>query len=208
MSVVVGLTGGIGSGKSSVARMFEKLGATIVDADAIVHKLQAPGMPLLRELALAFGEHLIDESGALDRKSLGEIVFRDEAQRRRLNLIVHPAVGAECLKRVAIAREAGASLIVVDIPLLFEGKRAGTGTASMMDFDVTVVVWVPEELQVERAVRRDGSSREAVLQRVRSQISLDEKRELADHLIDNSGAVAATQARVEALFRELSAMDA
>ena len=141
MSAIIGLTGGIGSGKSTVARLFEKLGAVLIDSDAIVHELQAPGAPMLEQIADAFGRDLIDDSGALDRKALGALVFSDEQMRLRLNAIVHPAVGAETLRRVLAAREAGASVIMIDIPLLFEGRRSGRGGASLMEFEATVVVW-------------------------------------------------------------------
>ncbi len=205
MSVVVGLTGGIGSGKSTVARLFEKLGATVIDADAIVHELQAPHAPLLDEIAAEFGEGLIRPDGSLDREALGGIVFRDEAARRRLNAIVHPKVGAEFARRLAAARSAGAALIVLDIPLLFEGRASGRGSAARTDFDATVLVYVPESLQIERQVQRDGCDPEEALRRVRSQMPLDEKRGLADHVIDNSGSLAETERQVRELVPRLVA---
>ncbi len=122
MAVIAGLTGGIGSGKSTVAGMLEKLGATVVDADAIVHELQAPGEPLLDEIAAEFGPEVIDADGALDREALGAIVFRDPEARQRLNRIVHPKVGAEFARRLQAARDSGVALIVLDIPLLFEAR--------------------------------------------------------------------------------------
>src|SRR2546426_549894 len=103
VSVVIGLTGGIGSGKSTVARMLRELGATVLDADAIVHELQAIGQPMVAELAAAFGPGIVTADGALDRKALGAIVFADEAARLRLNDIVHPQVGAEFARRLASA---------------------------------------------------------------------------------------------------------
>ena len=205
MTAIVGLSGGIGSGKSTVARLFEKLGAVLIDSDAIVHELQAPGAPMLEQIARAFGRDLIDATGALDRKALGALVFRDEQLRLRLNAIVHPAVGAETLRRVVAAREAGASVIVIDIPLLFEGRSSGRGGASLMDFQATVVVWVPEPLQIERTMARDGCSREEALRRVRAQMSLAEKRALADYVIDNSGAPEDTERQVREVFDAVSA---
>lgn len=202
---MVGLTGGIGSGKSTVARMFAKLGAVVIDADAIVHELQAPGMPMVQELADAFGAHLVDERGVLDRAGLAEIVFADEAQRTRLNDIVHPAVGAEFARRVAEAQQSGVAVIVLDIPLFFEGRRAGTGSASARDYDATVLAWVPVEVQIERTMARDGCSRDEAQRRIDAQMPLDEKRALADHVIDNTGTLEETEAQVRAVYEAISA---
>jgi dephospho-CoA kinase len=204
MTVIVGLTGGIGSGKSTVAAMLEKLGATVVDADAIVHELQAPGAPLLGEIAAAFGPEVIDAEGALDREALGSIVFRDPEARERLNRIVHPKVGAEFARRLAAAREARVPLIVLDIPLLFEARKAGSGGASAMPFDAVVLVWVPRETQVQRQLSRDGHTRDEAERRIAAQMPLDEKRSLADHVIDNSGSLAETERQVRALYEELT----
>jgi dephospho-CoA kinase len=204
MTVVVGLTGGIGCGKSTVARMFEALGATVIDADAIVHELQAPGTPLLAEIAEAFGPGVLDASGALDRKALGAIVFRDEAARRRLNALVHPKVGAEFARRIAAALEAGASWLVLDIPLLFEGRRGGGAGASALAFDATVLVACREETQIARQQRRDGATREDALARIRAQMPLDEKRALADYVIENDGSLEDTERQVREVVRALS----
>ncbi len=203
MTVIVGLTGGIGSGKSTVAGLLEKRGARVVDADAIVHELQAPGEPLLDEIAEAFGPEVLTAEGALDREALGAIVFRDPEARQRLNQIVHPKVGAEFARRLQAARESGVALIVLDIPLLFESRRAGTGGASAMDFDAIVLVWVPRETQIERQIRRDGHGRDEAERRVASQMPLDEKRALADHVIDNSGTLEETERQVGALYDRL-----
>ena len=208
MTVVIGLSGGIGSGKSTVSRMFRTLGATVIDADAIVHELQAPGMPMVAELAREFGPGILDASGALDRKALGAIVFADESARLRLNQIVHPQVGAEFAKRLAAAIEAKARLIVLDIPLLFEGRESGKGSAASRNVETTVAVWVPEAVQIERQIARDRCTREEALQRVRAQMPLDRKRELADHVIDNSGSLADTERQVRALYEKLTATGA
>ncbi len=204
VSVVIGLTGGIGSGKSTVARLFTELGAVVIDADAIVHELQGPGMPMLAELAGVFGDEILDSDGALDRKALGEIVFRDAEKLARLNAIVHPQVGAEFGRRLQDALAADEALIVLDIPLLFEGRRKGGRGASSLATQATVVVWAPAETQVERTIARDGCTREEALQRMRAQMPLDEKRDLADHVIDNSGSLEDTERQVRALFAELT----
>jgi dephospho-CoA kinase len=204
VTVVIGLTGGIGSGKSTVARMLRELGAVVIDADAIVHELQAKGQPMVGELAEAFGPGILTADGALDRKALGQIVFSDEAARRRLNDIVHPQVGAEFARRLAAAIQANAPLVVLDIPLLFEGRESGRGSAAARSVETTVVVWVPEPVQIERQIARDGCTRAEAEQRVRAQLSLARKRELADHVIDNSGSLEETEQQVRKLFSALT----
>jgi dephospho-CoA kinase len=204
VTTVIGLSGGIATGKSTVARLLEKLGAVVIDADAIVHELQAPGAPMLAELAAAFGPDVIGPDGALDRARLGELVFRDAEARRRLGLIVHPKVGAEMARRLAEARAAGAKLVVLDIPLLFEGRKAGTGSAALLGFDATVLVYAPEALQIERQVEREGYGRDEATRRVRAQMPIEEKRALADHVIDNSGSLAETERQVRELYERLA----
>jgi dephospho-CoA kinase len=203
MSVILGLSGGIGSGKSTVSRMLERLGAVVIDADRIVRELQAPGSPVLDEIVRAFGPGVLDADGALDRDALGAVVFRDPEARSRLNGIVHPRVGIEMVQRAAAARDAGARLVVLDIPLLFEVKRSGTGNAGLYQFDATVVVWAPREVQIRRQMERDGCDREQAERRVSAQMPLDEKKSMADHVIDNSGTLAETERQVRALWREL-----
>jgi len=117
MTRVIGLSGGIGSGKSTVAAIFAELGARVIDADAIVHELQAPGSPVLAELSREFGPEILCDDGSLDRAALGDIVFRDPEARKRLGAIMHPRVGAEMLRRLAAARDEDAPLVVLDIPL-------------------------------------------------------------------------------------------
>jgi dephospho-CoA kinase len=205
MSLVIGLTGGIASGKSSVTRMFAALGARVIDADAIVRELQAHGAPLLDEISRAFGSDLIGVDGALDRAALGAIIFRDPDARLRLNSIMHPKVAAEISRRIDSARESGDAVIVVDIPLLFEGQRSGEGTASLVPFDTTIVVWLPEALQIERLLERGGLTRSEAEHRVRAQIPLNEKRRLADHTVDNSGTPEETKAQVRDVFASITA---
>lgn len=201
MTRVVGLTGGIGSGKSTVANLLRDLGATVIDADAIVHELQAPGTPLLDELVAEFGPAIRTTEGALDREALGRIVFADPVKRARLGAIVHPKVGAEMARRLAVARDAAVPLVVLDVPLLLEGRSAGRTAA--VPYDCVIVVWVPEHVQLERQIQRDQRSRDDALQRIRAQLSLDEKRRLADFVIDNSGSPEETQRQVRALYRHL-----
>ncbi len=205
MTCIVGLSGGIGSGKSTVSNLLEKLGGTLVDADAIVHEQQAPGSPLLAKIAEIFGDGVIDGDGALDREALGAIVFSDPEARTRLGNLMHPPVIAEMMRRAARASEAGDPLVILDIPLLFEGARRGRGAASAMTFDATVLVWIPVEKQIERTMARDGCSREEAQRRIDAQLPIDEKRGLADYVIDNSGSLEDTERQTRELFEKLTA---
>jgi dephospho-CoA kinase len=204
MTCILGLTGGIGSGKSTVTRILRELGATTIDADAIVHELQARGQPMLRELALAFGGEILTADGALDRKALGAIVFRDETARARLGEIVHAPVIGEMMRRAKAAVTRGDPLVVLDIPLLFEGRVSGRGSGALMHFDATVCVWVDEAVQLARTMARDGCDVDEARRRMAAQLPIDEKRAMADYVIDNSGEPEATRAQVEALVYALT----
>lgn len=203
-SRVVGLTGGIGTGKSTVASMFEQLGAVLVDADAIVHELQAPGQPLLQQIADRFGESVIDASGALDRAALGAIVFRDADARADLGRLVHPPVRVEMQRRVDAAVARDEALVIVDIPLLFEGRRTQPPRQpDPLGLQAIILVYAPREIQIERQIRRDGADPGEAERRIDAQMSIEDKRELADFVIDNSGSLDATRRRVAEIYAEL-----
>ena len=204
MTCILGLSGGIGSGKSTVSAILAELGATIVDADAIVHELQAAGQPMLAEIAASFGTEVIGPDGRLDRPALGGIVFRDAALRRRLEEIVQPPVVAEMVARASQAVDANQALVVMDVPLLFEGQKSGRGSAAVMEYQTTVCVWVERDVQIERTMRRDACDRDEAERRVSAQLPIDEKRAMADHVIDNSGSPEATRRQVEALYSDLT----
>jgi dephospho-CoA kinase len=204
MTCILGLSGGIGSGKTTVTRILDELGATTIDADAIVHEQQAAGQPMLKEIAAAFGDEVIARDGTLDREALGAIVFRDQKARTRLGSIVHPPVIAEMMQRAKKAVEAEAPLVVLDIPLLFEGRVNGRGSGALMNFDETLCVWVSRAVQIERTMARDGCTLEEAERRIAAQLPIDEKREMADHVIDNSGTLEETRAQVAALVVRLS----
>ena len=204
MTCILGLSGGIGSGKSTVTRMLDELGATTIDADAIVHEQQAAGQPMLQEIAAAFGDEVIAKDGTLDREALGAVVFRDEKARLRLNSIVHAPVIGEMMRRAKAAIEAGDPLVVLDIPLLFEGRTAGRGSGASMNFDETLCVWVSREIQVERTMARDACDIEEAERRIEAQLPIDEKREMADHVIDNSGTIEETRLQVADLVARLT----
>jgi dephospho-CoA kinase len=205
---VVGLTGGIGTGKSTVSRLLAELGAEVIDSDAIVHELQAPGAPLLAEIADAFGPAVIRPDGSLDRAAVAAIVFRDEASRLRLNALVHPAVGRETARRLEAARARGAQLVILDIPLLFETRVAGSASRANLGATAVVVVYAPRELQVRRLVERSGYDRAEAERRVEAQLPIEEKRERADYVIDNSGSLEETRRQVQALYERLVGREA
>ena len=204
MTCLLGLSGGIGSGKSTVTRILDELGATTIDADAIVHEQQAAGQPMLAEIAAAFGDGVISSDGTLDREALGAVVFRDEKARARLVAIVHPPVIAEMMRRAKAAVEADEPLVVLDIPLLFEGRVNGRGSGASMDFDETLCVWVSREVQIERTMARDACTAEEAERRIAAQLPIDEKRKMADHVIDNSGTVEQTRTQVAELVARLT----
>lgn len=196
--LTVGLTGGIASGKSTVSRLLRERGAPIVDADQIVHQLQAPGSPLLFEIAQAFGQELIRPDGSLDRPRLGSIIFADPAKRQQLEGIVHPPVRAEIWAQVERHRQEGAHAVILDIPLLIEG-----GWQERLDR--LWLVWVDAETQINRLMARDSLDRERALARINAQMALDEKRRYADLVIDNTGSLQATEAQVDRAWRSLLA---
>jgi dephospho-CoA kinase len=204
MTCLLGLSGGIGSGKSTVTRILDELGATTIDADAIVHEQQAAGQPMLAEIAAAFGDDVISSDGTLDREALGAIVFRDEKARARLVAIVHPPVIAEMMRRANAAVEADEPLVVLDIPLLFEGRVNGRGSGAIMDFDETLCVWVSRKVQIERTMARDACTVEEAERRIAAQLPIDEKRKMADHVIDNSGTVEQTRTQAAELVARLT----
>lgn len=175
---LVALTGGIGSGKSSVSRLLAERGAVIVDADAIVHELQAAGQPLLGVLAERFGRQIIREDGSLDRAGLAAIAFADDASLQDLNRIVHPAVRTEIARRIDAERDTD-HVVVLDTPLLTvtEGH----------EFAGTIVVDTPTDVAVERLVGQRGMSEDDARARIAKQIAREERNAAADYVIDNGG---------------------
>lgn len=190
---MIGLTGTIGSGKSTVARMLAELGADVIDTDEIAREVVLPGTPGLKAVIDAWGEQVLAPDGALDRERLAEIVFEDEKQRVRLNGILHPLIGIETQRRIS---ESEARVIVLVAPLLFE---------SGMDKIVRQrwVVAASEASLVERICARDGCAPDHARDRIGSQMSQDEKIALADVVIDNSRSVGQTRKQVEEAWRKL-----
>ncbi|MGC1184603.1 MAG: dephospho-CoA kinase [Candidatus Dormiibacterota bacterium] len=193
MSRVIGLTGGIASGKSTVARLLGEKGAWVVDADKLARDAVGLQSPALAEIAQAFGDAVIAEDGALDRAQLGQLVFADEEARQRLNAIVHPRVLELSRQEIRQAQDSGADLVVYDVPLLYETERP-------KEFDGVLVVWVDPLTQLLRLRQRTGLSEDAARQRIASQMPLSRKRELATWVIDNSGDLEETRALVDSLW--------
>ena len=202
-SLVVGLTGGIGTGKSRVTDLLHQLGAAVECSDVIVRELQAPGGQALEHIALAFGRDYLTPRGELDRAKLGALVFHDPSARRKLNDIIHPLVFAELRRRLEAHRKAGVPVIVLDIPLLHEGHRAGRGSGAALPFDLVVTVYARPETQLARVMARDKLGQEHALARIRSQMPIDEKRKLGDVVIENDGDWSETEAQVRALYGSL-----
>jgi dephospho-CoA kinase len=188
--VTIGLTGGIGAGKSTVAGLLAERGAVVIDADAIAREIVEPGGAALAELVTEFGPRILRADGHLDRAELAGLAFGDPEATRRLNAIMHPLIGAEARRRIAASR---AGVVVYDMPLLVE-----TGQAELVDR--VVVVDVPEDVQVERAVGLRGLEEGDVRRRMEVQASRADRLAVADAVIDNSGSPQATAEQVDRLW--------
>lgn len=193
---LIGLTGGIGSGKSTVSRMLADHGALIVDADRITHELQQRGRPVWESIFETFGWSVLRPDGQIDRKRLGRRVFGDALQRQVLNQLVHPAVQAEIRRQVAGAANQGFPAVILDVPLLIEG-----GLYKIVD-QVWVVYATPEQ-QACRICRRDGVSPETAVSRIAAQMPLEQKLRYANHVIDNQGSPEELGEVVRALWQSV-----
>ena len=197
--IVAGLTGGIASGKSTVARMLAAAGARVVDADRIAHEVVQPGRRAWQAVRTRFGDGVVRPDGNLDREKLGRMVFRDPAIKRDLEQVVHPFVFRQMaseLKSLAAARPG--AVVVLDIPLLIE-----SGLHRVLP--LTALVHVPEAVQLARLIRRDGLAAADARARIRAQMPIDAKRAHADVIIDNAGPLEATRRQALTLYRRLRA---
>jgi dephospho-CoA kinase len=194
--MVIGLTGGIASGKSTVAGMFADLGAVVIDADKIARDVVAPGQEGLHSIVLHFGEEILDQEGRLDRKKMGEIVFSDEEARKHMNSLLHPLIRKRMEQEKQKALLLHPPLIILDIPLLYESNWQAK-------LEKVVVVYVPEQLQLQRLMNRNHLTQEEAEQRISAQMSIEEKKKRADFLIDNSGTMEETKEQVDLLFGQL-----
>ncbi len=195
--IVVGLTGGIGSGKSTVSALLAARGAHIIDADVVTRDVQQPGSPVIEAIAERFGTGVVGDGGGLRRADLAEIVFADPEALRDLNAIVHPAVGAEINRRVNSLASSDA-VVVLDIPLLTENPRG--------ELQGKIVVDVPVEVQVERLVRYRGFTESDARARIARQSSREERLTGADFVIDNAGAVDDLESQIDQLWEWLQSL--
>jgi dephospho-CoA kinase len=193
--LVVGLTGGIAAGKSTVARMFAACGAAVVDADGIAHRLQEPGTAPYAAIVDAFGPEVLDPAGRIDRPWLGARVFADPTSRGRLEAILHPAIWESCTADIEQARARGHAVCIIEAALILETGQRGR-------FDRLVVVVAPEDVQLER-LRQRGLSLEAARQRLGAQWSNAAKASAADYLIETGGILADTEAQVRRAHQDL-----
>jgi dephospho-CoA kinase len=196
VTVRVGLTGGIASGKSTVSAILAELGAIVIDADALAREVVARGTPGLEAVVAEFGPGLLTPEGDLDRPAMGALVFGDAEARKRLEAIIHPLVHQRSDQLEAEAPDD--AVVVHDIPLLAEVGRAGS-------FDAVVVVDAPAELQVSRMVEDRGWSREEAESRIAAQASREDRLAIATHVVDNTGTLDELRRRVEQVYAELTA---
>ena len=193
---VIGLTGGIASGKSTAARMLAELGAPVVDADQIAREVVAPGQPALAELVDAFGPEILLPDGTLDRKRVGALVFADADKRRRLNAITHPRIGAATQGRLAELRAAGLPLAIYEAALIVE-----SGLYEAMDG--LIVVSCTEAQQLERLVGRDGLGEDEARARIAAQAPLAAKLAAATWVVDTSGSLAETRQQIGRIWEQI-----
>lgn len=195
--VIVGLTGGVASGKSTVARLLAEKGAAVLDADEIAREVVEPNRPAWQEIVDWLGRAIIREDGSLDRNRLGKLVFRDREARLKLNRIVHPRVGEELLSRTAeIRRRDPSAVVVYDVPLLIEA-----GMHKVVD--LVLLVYIPAAVQLARLRRRDNLTRAEALARIHAQMPLNEKKKHAHTVIDNSGSLKETARQVDRFWESL-----
>jgi dephospho-CoA kinase len=192
MPRVIGLTGGIASGKSEVSRILRERGLPVIDVDGVAHEILATDEGIKRKVAAAFGPEVLTADGAIDRTRLGTLIFRDAERRRDLERILHPMIGTVLRQRTQEADD----IVVLDMPLLIE-----LGEHELVD--LVVVVYATREHQIQRLMERDGLTREEAMQRIETQLPLDEKVIHADYVINNNGSLQDTEEQVLRLYQAL-----
>ncbi|PJN88146.1 dephospho-CoA kinase [Bacillus sp. mrc49] len=195
MGQIIGITGGIASGKSSVSLYLQELGFTIIDADLASRAVVEPGEEAFRQVVRAFGENILLADGTIDRAKLGSIIFHDQEKRLLLNSIVHPAVRKWMRLKTEEALAAGKETVFMDIPLLFESKLTYM-------VEKTLLIYADERVQLERLMNRNGLSEAEALARIHSQMPLADKKALADAIIDNNGELTETKKQVRAILND------
>ncbi|MFJ7927609.1 dephospho-CoA kinase [Peribacillus sp. NPDC096622] len=195
MGQIIGITGGIASGKSTVSLYLQELGFTIVDADLASRAVVEPGEEAYHQVVKAFGEDILLTDGNIDRVKLGSIIFNDQEKRLLLNGIVHPAVRNWMRLKTEAALSSGEETVFMDIPLLFESKLT-------FMVDKTILIYVDEQVQLQRLMNRNGLSETEALARINSQMPLADKKALADAVIDNNGDINETKRQVKSILSE------
>ena len=194
---VIGLTGNIGSGKSSAAQIFRELGAEVIDADKVAREVVEPGKPALRDLTNALGENILNTDGSLNRELVADIVFNSDEKRELLNSIIHPAIFNRITDEIEEYKKAGTDMVILEAALILEKK----GLIKLID--KLVVVSIDEETQTERLLNRGDLTREQITARINSQLSNEEKVKHADYIIDNNQDLENTREQVLGIWKEL-----
>jgi dephospho-CoA kinase len=194
---IAGLTGGIASGKSTVAAMLAEAGARIVDADRIAHQVVLKGLPAWQDIVEHFGKGILDRDGQIDREALGAIVFNDAEAKEALNGIVHPRVFETMTQEIKLLAETHpGDLVIMDVPLLIESGLHES-------LPIVILVYIPQMLQKERLMRRDGLNAADAAARIRAQMPIDAKRAHAHYVVDNSGDLDATRRQVLDIYQKI-----
>ncbi len=196
----IGLTGGVGCGKSTVSSYLKELGIPIIDGDKLAREAVTPGSDAMKKIRVVFGDGVFTEDGALDRRKVADLVFSDEEKRQQLNAIIHPFIWHRTQEELYKAEVAGAKAVVLDMPLLLE-------IGWHLRVEAVWVVYVPQEIQIQRVMGRDGFTREQVMDRIGKQMATADKLKYADVVIDNSGTVEETRAQVDEALKALGVSD-
>ena len=197
---VLGLTGGIASGKSAVSAMLSEMGFPIVDADVISRRVAEKGSPVLESIKKEFGEGVLNDDGTLNRKALGILVFGSSDRLKKLNSLTHPAIVEEINKQINYYIDRGDRLCVLDAPLLIESGINGIA-------DRVLLVYVDSNTQMERLMNRDGITEELAMKKISSQMSFEEKRRYADYIIDNTGSLMKTKEQLKAVVDSIKSLE-
>lgn len=195
MTLIFGLTGGIATGKSTVAHMFTSFEIPIIDADIVAREVVEPGEEAYEKIVETFGKDILKNDQTLNRKKLGKIIFSDEKKRKQLNQITHPIIRKEMQRQKDVYIQQGEKCVILDIPLLFENNLT-------KEVDYTVVVYTTKETQLKRLMKRDCLTEEEAKQRINAQMSIEKKRKRADYLIDNNGTKKETFEQVKDLLSQ------
>lgn len=195
--LLVGLTGSIATGKSTVSEMFRRKGAEIIDADHIAREVVEPGTEGLARIVREFGHGMLDEEGKLNRERLGARIFQNPAEREKLNRLLHPLIVDSMRdKTEKIKKEKDPDLLIWDVPLLIEGNLTQW-------VEAVILVYTPKEIQLERLMKRNALSKEEAEKRILAQMDIEEKKKYADYMIDNRGTLSETERQVDQLWKQL-----